>query len=97
MATGVIAWPPLAAVPSSPPGTATRPHSRRAARREPPAGSRLLKLDNVILTPHSTGMDVTAEHAMANRCIDSILAVARNENPGDEYVLKPDALRIKRQ
>ena len=65
--------------------------------KEPPAGSRLLKLDNVILTPHSTGMDVTAEHAMANRCIDSILAVSRGENPGDEYVLNPDALRVKRQ
>lgn len=61
--------------------------------REPPAGSRLLKLDNVILTPHSTGMDVTAEHAMANRCIDSILAVSRGENPGDEYVLNPEVLR----
>ena len=62
-------------------------------RTEPPAGSRLLALDNVILTPHSTGMDVTGEHAMANRCIDSILARRRGENPGDEYVLNPDALR----
>lgn len=61
--------------------------------REPPAGSRLLKLDNVILTPHSTGMDVTAEHAMANRCIDSILAVWRGEDPGDAYVLNPEVLR----
>ena len=61
--------------------------------REPPAGSRLLRLDNVILTPHSTGMDVTAEHAMANRCIDSILAVARGDDPGSPYVLNPDALR----
>jgi len=65
--------------------------------KEPPAGSRLLKLDNVILTPHSTGMDVTAEHAMANRCIDSILAVSRGENPGDEYVLNPEVLRAKRK
>ncbi len=65
--------------------------------KEPPAGSRLLKLDNVILTPHSTGMDVTAEHAMANRCIDSILAVSRGENLGDAYVLNPDALRVTRQ
>jgi D-3-phosphoglycerate dehydrogenase len=64
--------------------------------REPPSGSRLLKLDNVILTPHSTGMDVTAEHAMANRCIDSILARWRGENPGDEYVLNPTALDAKR-
>lgn len=61
-------------------------------RREPPTGSRLLTLDNVILTPHSTGLDVTAEHAMANRCIDSILALWRGENPGDEFVLNPDAV-----
>jgi phosphoglycerate dehydrogenase-like enzyme len=65
--------------------------------KEPPAGSRLLKLDNVILTPHSTGMDVTAEHAMANRCIDSLLALSRGENPGDEYVLNPEVLRRKRK
>jgi len=64
--------------------------------KEPPAGSRLLKLDNVILTPHSTGMDVTAEHAMANRCIDSILARWRGENPGDEFVLNPETLRAAR-
>jgi len=61
-------------------------------RVEPPAGSRLLDLDNVILTPHATGMDVTAEHAMANRCIDSILACWRGEDPGQPYLLNPDAL-----
>ncbi len=65
-------------------------------RKEPPAGSRLLALDNVILTPHSTGMDVTGEHAMANRCIDSILARWRGENPGDEFVLNPETLRAAR-
>jgi len=47
----------------------------------------------VILTPHSTGMDVTGEHAMANRCIDSILALSRGANPGDEFVLNPEVLR----
>jgi phosphoglycerate dehydrogenase-like enzyme len=65
-------------------------------RKEPPAGSPLLTLDNVILTPHSTGMDITAEHAMANRCIDSILACWRGESPGAEYVLNPEALRNTR-
>jgi D-3-phosphoglycerate dehydrogenase len=59
---------------------------------EPPSGSKLLELDNVILTPHSTGMDVTAEHAMANRCIDSILARWRGEHPGAEYVLNPETI-----
>jgi D-3-phosphoglycerate dehydrogenase len=61
-------------------------------RNEPPTGSPLLGLDNVVLTPHSTGMDETAEIAMANRCIDSILALARGEHPGAEYVLNASVL-----
>jgi phosphoglycerate dehydrogenase-like enzyme len=61
-------------------------------KREPPTGSPLLALDNVLLTPHAAGMDVTAEAAMANRCIDSILALARGQHPGEAYVLNPDAL-----
>ena len=39
-------------------------------------------------------MNVTAEAAMANRCIDSILALARGEHPGEVYVLNP-ALRSR--
>jgi D-3-phosphoglycerate dehydrogenase len=61
-------------------------------RGEPPAGSALLGLDNVVLTPHSTGMDETAEAAMANRCIDSILALSRGERPGTEYLLNASVL-----
>ena len=60
--------------------------------REPPMGSALLNLENVVLTPHSTGMDETAEVAMCNRCIDSILAVAKGTSPGAEYVLNPETL-----
>ncbi len=60
-------------------------------REEPPTGSPLLGLPNVVLTPHSTGMDDTGELAMANRCVDAILAVARGERPGAEYVLNPSA------
>ena len=59
---------------------------------EPPTGSPLLKLDNVVFLPHSSGMDETGEFGMANRCIDSILAYARGEHPGAEYVLNPSAL-----
>jgi phosphoglycerate dehydrogenase-like enzyme len=59
---------------------------------EPPVGSPLLQLDNILLTPHSTGMDQTAEVAMCDRCIDSILAVAGGNNPGAEYVLNPQTL-----
>jgi phosphoglycerate dehydrogenase-like enzyme len=61
-------------------------------REEPPLRSPLLGLDNVVLTPHSAGMDETAEVAMANRCIDSILALARGGDPGVEYVLNPSVL-----
>jgi phosphoglycerate dehydrogenase-like enzyme len=61
-------------------------------RHEPPTGSPLLKLDNVVFLPHSSGMDETGEFGMANRCIDSILAYARGEHPGAEYVLNPSAL-----
>ncbi len=61
-------------------------------RREPPVGSPLLTLDNVVFLPHTSGMDDTGEHAMANRCIDSILALYRGEHPGSEYVLNPEVL-----
>ncbi len=63
-------------------------------RREPPVGSPLLGLDNVVLLPHSSGMDETAEVAMANRCIEAILACARGEHPGIEYVINPSVLSI---
>jgi D-3-phosphoglycerate dehydrogenase / 2-oxoglutarate reductase len=62
-------------------------------KRTPPVGSPLLELDNIVLTPHSTGMDIHAEQAMCNRCIDSILAIARGEDPGAEFVLNPEVLR----
>lgn len=61
-------------------------------RKEPPVGSPLLGLDNVVFLPHSSGMDDTGEAAMANKCIDSILAFSRGEHPGEEYVLNPEVL-----
>ena len=66
-----------------------------AFRREPPGGSPLLTLDNIVLTPHSSGMDLTAEHAMANRVIDSILAMWNGQDPGKEYVLNPEAVSAR--
>jgi D-3-phosphoglycerate dehydrogenase len=66
-------------------------------RREPPTGSRLLTLDNVIVTPHAAGMSVTAEALMATRCVESILAIARGEPPGPEYVLNPEAFTSPRR
>ncbi len=66
-------------------------------RSSPPTGSPLLTLPNVLLTPHSTGMDTTAEVAMSNRCIDSILAIASGKDPGDPYVLNRAALEGKQK
>ena len=63
-------------------------------RKEPPVGSPLLGLDNVVLLPHSSGMDETAEMGMANRCIDSILSYARGEHPGVEYLVNPSVLSV---
>ena len=63
---------------------------------EPPIGSRLLALDNVLTSPHASGMDRTAEAAMANRCIDSILALARGADPGEGYLLNPEVPRSTR-
>jgi phosphoglycerate dehydrogenase-like enzyme len=62
--------------------------------KEPPVGSPLLGLNNVVFLPHSSGMDEMAEVAMANRCIDSILAYARGGHPGAEYVLNPSVLPV---
>lgn len=61
-------------------------------RKEPPAGSPLLGLDNVVLSPHCAGSNATSEAAVADRCIDSIVALARGEGPELEYLLNPEVL-----
>lgn len=61
-------------------------------KREPPTGSPLLTLENVILSPHGADADATTEAAVADRCIASILAVARGKSPGRECVLNPEVL-----
>jgi phosphoglycerate dehydrogenase-like enzyme len=62
-------------------------------KQEPPKGSPLLNLDNVVFSPHSAGSNLTSEAAVTNRCVDSILAVARGESPGEEYLLNPEVLQ----
>lgn len=62
-------------------------------KREPPKGSPLLTLDTVVFSPHSAGSNLTSEAAVANRCVDSILAVARKESPGEEYLLNREVLQ----
>ncbi len=61
-------------------------------RQEPPAGSPLLQLDNVILSPHSTGNNLRAEELVADRCIGAISALGRGNAPERQYLLNPEAL-----
>jgi D-3-phosphoglycerate dehydrogenase / 2-oxoglutarate reductase len=61
--------------------------------KEPLFDSALFGLDNVLLSPHVAGIDETSEVAMADRAIDAILAVWRDEPPPPECVVNPEALR----
>ena len=61
---------------------------------EPPGDSPLLKLDNVVLMPHSAGASADAVDGVSERCVDSIIAIDRGENPGDGLVLNPDVLGL---
>jgi phosphoglycerate dehydrogenase-like enzyme len=60
-------------------------------RREPPTGSPLLGLDNVVVTPHAAGSDLAAEAATGQCCAESILAVARGGAPPPPLLLNPEA------
>jgi phosphoglycerate dehydrogenase-like enzyme len=60
--------------------------------REPCTASPLFELDNVILSPHIAGIDATSEAAMADRAIDSIIAVWRGGRPSGDCWLNPEAL-----
>jgi phosphoglycerate dehydrogenase-like enzyme len=48
------------------------------------------------LSPHIAGSDLPTEARVADRCIDSIVALARGENPGSEYLLNPEVLKTGR-
>lgn len=61
---------------------------------EPPAGSPLLALDNVVLSPHVAGLSEDAIRRMAAMCVDNILHVLRGEDPGEGRVLDPETLRL---
>ncbi len=57
---------------------------------EPPAGSKLLALPNVILTPHIAGVSVDAMRAMALLAARSVVDVLEGRTP--QSVVNPDAL-----
>ena len=65
-------------------------------RREPPTGSPLLALDNVVLTPHAAGSDLASEAATGQCCVESILAVARGGAPPSALLLNPEATAVAR-
>ena len=64
--------------------------------REPLAASPLFALDNVLLSPHVAGVDLTSEVGMADRAIDAILAVRQGRAPASECLLDPEALVPRR-
>ena len=56
-----------------------------------PANSPLRELSNVLLTPHCAGGSIEAVVAMANRCVDNILAIRDGRRLGED-LLNPAAL-----
>jgi D-3-phosphoglycerate dehydrogenase len=66
-------------------------------QQEPPTGSPLLSLANVIATPHIGGSDLAAQEATAELCLQSVLAVAQGRSPGSEYLLNPVVLDQPRE
>jgi phosphoglycerate dehydrogenase-like enzyme len=58
---------------------------------EPLPRSLLFALETVLLSPHIAGVDLTSEVGMADRAIDSILAVWDGRAPAAECLLNPDA------
>jgi D-3-phosphoglycerate dehydrogenase / 2-oxoglutarate reductase len=57
-----------------------------------PTDSPLRKLANVVLTPHCAGSNVDAIAAMANRCVENVLALLEGRDPGADYVLNPEVI-----
>ncbi len=61
-------------------------------QHEPPTGSPLLTLPNVVVTPHIGGSDLTAQELIAELCLQSVLAMAHGRSPAPEYLLNPEVL-----
>jgi D-3-phosphoglycerate dehydrogenase len=52
-----------------------------------PPVSPLRDLPNVVMTPHCAGSYIVAIAAMAERCVDNVLALIDGRDPGADYVL----------
>jgi len=48
-----------------------------------------------VLTPHCAGSNIHAIAAMAERCVDNVLAVVEGRDPGADYVLNPEVIGQK--
>jgi D-3-phosphoglycerate dehydrogenase / 2-oxoglutarate reductase len=59
---------------------------------EPPTGSPLLGLENVLFSPHSATLNDTSERLVTERCVDTVLAVADGKDPGQGLVVNAEAL-----
>jgi D-3-phosphoglycerate dehydrogenase / 2-oxoglutarate reductase len=55
-----------------------------------PPDSPLRDLPNVVMTPHCAGSSIDAIAAMADRCVDNVLALLEDRDPGADYVLNPE-------
>jgi phosphoglycerate dehydrogenase-like enzyme len=65
-------------------------------RREPPEGSPLLGLENVLYSPHIAGIDTGSLDAMATMAAETVVAVLRGETPPEERVANPEVLTVRR-
>jgi D-3-phosphoglycerate dehydrogenase len=57
-----------------------------------PPQSPLRDLPNVVMTPHCAGSNLDAIAAMADRCVDNVLALLEDRDPGADYVLNPEVI-----
>jgi phosphoglycerate dehydrogenase-like enzyme len=53
---------------------------------EPPGKSPLFGLDNVVLTPHTAGMDIQSRDDMARSAAEAIVSLSRGEWPAEKVV-----------
>ena len=59
---------------------------------EPLPEAGLRRLERTVLSPHVAGCSAASLRAMTERCVETILAVARGRDPGPGLVLNPETL-----
>lgn len=61
---------------------------------EPLPEGGLRQLERTVLSPHAAGTSAASLRAMTERCVETILAVARGRDPGPGLVLNPETLTV---